>query len=143
MTRSHLLFLFLTLSLLFFLSHTNSRFHLLYLDIGDIKENGQIVKRRESLGWDHIRPQMDDATMDGTPVLIPITPRAVRLAHVYSGLTVVLFVLALIAFAARVRLRVSPTWRVRPDDWLIALGFVRYLPAISSSLPPPSPLFLF
>lgn len=56
--------------------------------------------------------------------MIPITPRAALLARVYIGITVPLLALTLVAFIARVRIRVSPSWRVRLDDWLITFGFV-------------------
>ncbi|KAM7185359.1 hypothetical protein V8F20_011836 [Naviculisporaceae sp. PSN 640] len=55
--------------------------------------------------------------------MIPITPRAALLARVYIGITVPLLALTLVAFLARVRIRVSPSWKVRLDDWLMTFGF--------------------
>ncbi|KAK4212548.1 hypothetical protein QBC37DRAFT_424738 [Rhypophila decipiens] len=64
----------------------------------------------------------DDTTVREPP-MITISPRAAHLAQAHLGITVPVLALTLVAFTARVRVRVFPSWRVRADDWLIALGF--------------------
>ena len=63
--------------------------------------------------------------MDGPMPMIPVSDRAALLARVHIGVTVPLLALTLVTVIARVRLRVRPVWRVRVDDWLVVIGFVR------------------
>jgi len=71
----------------------------------------------------------DDPSASAPPPIpdfpfIPITDRAAYLARVHYGVMGLLLTITIVAFSARLYVRVWPVWRVGWDDVLIALGFV-------------------